>query len=112
MVRMTDKKVREAMQRHVVSFYKGNGGKTGLVDEISYLIRQGYGTPYRVGLMLAEGGTFLVYNTDIRKYLHRIGFKDSTLDKNDIFKMYSRMCATACEEIYKDAMAKRGKRGY
>lgn len=118
MVKMTDKKVRESVQRHVISHYKGNGGKTGLVDEIKYLMRQGYGTPYRVGLLLAEGGTFLVYTADIKKFLHRIGFKDSTLEnyrgkyKGDIDTMYFRLCATACEEIYKESVKKNKSRGY
>ena len=127
MVRTNDKRVREAMQRHVLSFYKGNGGTKALVDQMEHLIDRRpdayrYATPktpYQAGLEMAKGGLFLVYNVDIMKFLHRLGFTDDKrLEKySDGADLYFPMCARACEEIYKEYMKKhpsalRTARGY
>lgn len=119
MVSTNDKKVREAMQRHVLSFYKGDGGRTALVDQIATLMRERsgnyerYPTAYSAGVRLFEGGTFLVYYDDIEKFLRRIGFTDQKrLDKyrnnygEGAWGLYIVLCARACEEIYKDYMKK------
>lgn len=118
MVSTNDKKVREAMQRHVLSFYKGMGGKTALVEQIVALMGKGpYDrrgrTPYQAGAYMAEGATFLVYTGDQRALLHRLGFTDDRrIDKfrnsfgDAEWGLYVAMCARACEEIYNDYMKK------
>lgn len=131
MVRTNDKRVREAMQRHVLSFYKGEGGRTALVDQIEALMRRGkrgmyqeFPTARAAGAYMTEGGCFLCYNSDVEKFLHRLGFTDQArIDKfrnsygEGAWALYVPMCAKACEEIYDDYMKKhpsalRTARGY
>ena len=132
MVRTNDKKIREAMQRHVLSFYKGEGGRTALVDQLDRLIdrradARRYATPktpYQAGAEMAKGGCFLVYINDVDRFLARIGLEDKVMYggvRNEfgdgVWALYVALCAKACEEIYDDYMKKhpsalRTARGY
>lgn len=106
-------------QNHIKSFYKGNGGMTAFANEIEGDI------PYsRIAEMVA-GGTFLVYTSDVRAYLHRLGLKDDKkLDKfkwsyyrygrkHDMdgpFALYAALLARDGEKLYKDWVKKHPKR--
>ena len=126
MVRTNDKKIREAMQRHVISCYKGMGGKTALVEQLEALMRDRRYHPnaYSAGAYMAKSGCFLIPTYKIEELLHRLGFTDQArIDKfrnhygEGAWGLYIPMCAKACEEIYDDYMKKhpsalRTARGY
>lgn len=57
---------------HILNQYKGQGGKTGLIHDL-----YAAGGPWEH----AVSGSFLVYTSDIRRYLKRIGYTDAYIDR-------------------------------
>ena len=93
-------KLSAANQRHILSNYKGSGGLTGFVEDIDYL-KKGHGlTPERAIKRLIDGGTFLVYYTDVAKYLNRVGVKYKS--NEDAWSKYNTMLSKDGAALYRE----------
>lgn len=70
-------------QNHIKSYFEGNGGMTAFVRQVDvYMDAPNRMTPYHAIANMAMDGYFLIYTTDVVKYLHRLGLTDDKkLDK-------------------------------
>lgn len=78
MVGTSDKKVLDAVEKHIISQMKGNGGLTAFINQINYMRMP---VPKAIAKMV-EGGMFLIWNQDIVKFLNKLGFTDDKKIEN------------------------------
>ena len=79
MVSTNDKKVKEAIRRNILSFYKGKGGLTQFVGEVDHYLRpgvRGWSTPEEVMYNFCQGPYFLFRSYEIEQFMKRLGFTD------------------------------------
>lgn len=115
LVNTNSKEIIEKNKRHII---KQMGGKTVFFNEVSNYMKYQRGmTPYRAIYEMAQGGDFLIYNEDIRKYLHRLGLKDD--EKLDKFRsprgygmaeLYWSLMARDGERLFKDIEKEKAKK--
>lgn len=106
-----NKAVLESAKRHILSFYVGNGGKKTLLKDGEAI---GGATDYHKGKNLCEGGTFYVYDKDVRpalqKIMHESKKEAEKYSDDKVWQQYMHICGRAYEEIAKEKPKKRRKR--
>lgn len=99
------KAVREAMKAHVISFFEADNEdpKAVLIDQAKSMIRRDHPTTYHTGRHMAEGGSFLIYNSEIVDFLNGLGINPTgkEFDDNKSFALYCHLCCLAVERICK-----------
>lgn len=86
------------------------GGKEAFYDNVvNTMDGMRYATPYRAVYDIAQEGYFLIYNDDIRKYLHRLGLTDDKKLENfrsprgkGMVELYWSLIARDGERLFKD----------
>lgn len=116
MVSTNDKVVRTAAKNLLLKDWKGNGGVTGFVAQIDQMRTTSFKHTYTVQEAMREyinGAGPLMYNCEIRKWLHHIGFTDDAkLDKyrgvygDGVGGLYLVLMMRAGTEIYQEYKSK------
>lgn len=75
-------------QNHIKNFYKGEGGTTEFVRQISGYSKSWKCSPYSAIARLVESSQFLFYDADIYRYLHSLGLKDDKKIEKYKFRYY------------------------
>ena len=102
MLRTNTKKVIDGMIAHVGEFYGVSGDLCGDLEAVAC-----GGVPvYRRGVMLAEGGCFLVYFDQVRTFLRDLleetEAEAGRYSDNDCWRLYCHLIGRACEKIKKN----------
>lgn len=94
------KAVIEANQKHILSYFTPDE----FVEQIRYLGRM---PPYKAMEMMVDGGMFLVYHEDVRKYLSSIGVKgDRKYTNEESWNLYKHLLARDGSKLYESLTQK------
>lgn len=99
------KQVREAMKSHVISFFEADNENAiaALCDQAKSMIYRNLPTLYKVGVHMAEGGSFLIYHQEVKDYLNSLGINPSGKEYSDDKSraLYCHLCGLAVERVCK-----------
>lgn len=105
------KKVLDSAKRHILSFYAGEGGKKALLADGNAV---GGATDYHKGKNLCEGGSFYVYDREVRpalqKIMHQSKKESEKYSDQKVWQQYMHMCGRAYEAIAREKPKMRKKR--
>lgn len=100
------KSVREAMKSHVISFFEADNDNAivALCDQAKSMIYRNLPTLYKVGVHMAEGGSFLIYHQEVKDYLNSLGINPLNKEFSDVesWALYCHLCGLAVERVCAD----------
>jgi len=103
-----NKEIIEKNKKHILKYYTRKSFKS----QVDYMIHPRCPTPYHAIMEMARGGCFLVYNTDVVKYLTKtLGLpthdaRGREYDVSKSFDLYCHLLARDGEKLYREIAKK------
>lgn len=95
--------VKKQVQNHIKEYYT----KKELKEQIDYM-SYGNKSIYQSAFTMVEGGSFLIYNEEVKYFLNSLGINPNNKEYEDTksWDLYCKLIAYNIEKIYNDKEVK------